>query len=118
MERSSCVTKAVLASTSVQPTSEKRTVWQLKGSRATVAAAGAAMLSFADAGCAKAATSAQPASAQPASAAAQPDAALPGYAASVLRGLTGRPSGGHDCDIDARLEWAFNEFWLALTILP
>ena len=125
MERSSCVTRAVVAVTSVQPTSEKRTVWQLKGSRAAVAAAadavavvevaaaGVPMVSFAAAACAKAA-----ASAQPASTAAAPDAALAANPARVLRGLTGRPPGGHDCHIDARLEWVFNEFLLALTILP
>jgi hypothetical protein len=54
-------------------------------------------------------------SAQHARAAAQPDATR---AASFLRDLTGRPSNGHDWYSDVHLEWSFNEFLLALTILP
>src|ERR1700681_2688936 len=101
MERSNCVTKAVVAVTSVQPTSEKRTVWQLTGSRLTCGAAAApaggmvavavAVVSFAAAGNAKAARSAQPDSA-----AARPETVLAGRTASLFGGLTGRPWGRHD----------------------
>jgi hypothetical protein len=43
MLRSSCPTSAVVAVTSVQPTSEKRTVWQLAGSPVPLCSAAAVL---------------------------------------------------------------------------
>jgi len=103
MERSNCATRAVVAVTSVQPTSEKRTVWQLTASRAALAGGATAACAPARGGSIKATASVKPAT----------RAALRAAALS----LTARPRESHDWHGDKHFEWAFNEFGFSLTFI-
>jgi hypothetical protein len=92
MVRSNWVTSAVVAVTSVQPTSEKRTVWQLTGSPAAL---GATVLGTAVLAAASFATAARVTSVI-ISAQTTHGSTVAKRAAGCLGGLTTRPVGRHD----------------------
>src|ERR1700722_12671359 len=98
MVRSNWLTSAVVAVTSVQPTSEKRTIWQLIGSPVALGAPalGAPALGTPALGTAAPGSAARVTSAIISGAKTTQGSSDANRAAGCLGGLTTRPVGRHD----------------------
>src|SRR6202035_3770625 len=106
MVRSSWLTSAVVAVTSVQPTSEKRTVWQLIGSPVALGtvALGTAALGTAALAAEAPGTAARVTSVIISGAKTTQGSNDANRATGCLGGLTTRPVGRHDCGSGPALE--------------
>src|SRR5882762_7445594 len=98
MERNNWVTSAVVAVTSVQPTSEKRTIWQLIGSRLPAGGVAGSL----------GAGVTLPAAAPAAAATGRLQATRRAQHGSVAASLTRRRIGRHDWSSGSGAERAFN----------